>query len=968
MASPEEKVEKPKNHSPHAVNEPCLAARMPWLSLRRPQNLPKITDMAYFQDQISLLYENTEDSNKEFNIFLYRLWTLSMPYILPDMWQLYSSYCSFLEARLPEVNPEAKMRCALYYFWTTQAHGKEFVNAVTEAVDPKLAMQSNILEYLHKVRQGVSPLTDQCATLPNSIVNLLQILYNPVLLHQWLLVVTEQYFRIYSQLIVPPVLESVPLGVKQMTESHNALMAEFKCHISSLFEHLETIRKSSWERKKPKEVSRICAEIFDTHVVKILFYIKFYGRNQLVSKRLTDLKNKVLHNKMYTDTLLFSETLMQQHDTSFEHGFKFFNGNSFTSRFTFSTPDLPPLFASDDAPRRPPSSDVMLRYFTPDYVEKPWLKWFPTETEFNEAHFDIIYLRGPHFKQLVDELDMQYEMTTELCEQDYGMLHSAMIARYEMRKSEVEAILKTLFWAELTRVLEPKINRPSTFLNFPTDDSRTAILNLCYQDLADEHAQYQEFFETACLKSTVRCLEGVLIPRPREAKSFCSLRKRKSGWMELNDMIDTIVVELMRMQHGLEKEVKYTPEFPVVKYILPWFVSSHFYVYRANEEWRNLHTIHERYMRFVYDLITSYSPSKCVFTLTSLQTFPSILSLISQNSNVTFVEILKWKLKCIESEYKRLFYKEEKLPILESHFLEQLKIFIVFDSCLDFKGKDKMWENNFALSSRSSYRYLSKVAYALKFSADWLECMEYEDTVKVNQLRQESLWFFVNLIYSLSNTKKKQISAMIAVCIDHLKFKMKETDMESCISTNVPELLVEIQSLKFKQIAGLVTYLIISNVNEHKKSKKRSEFSCLEPLDDLERALFGILRNDHWETKQVLSQLWFNDDSDRQDLSLVTFEFAKSTAPILYAHALANVNPKSCLKMTKPGEITFCPIKHCRWCGKVDVQEFRICEECLCNEEYPDVNLFCSDICEDSAMKKRHRDEHERFLFSKCDI
>jgi len=73
--------------------------------------------------------------------------------------------------------------------------------------------------------------------------------------------------------------------------------------------------------------------------------------------------------------------------------------------------------------------------------------------------------------------------------------------------------------------------------------------------------------------------------------------------------------------------------------------------------------------------------------------------------------------------------------------------------------------------------------------------------------------------------------------------------------------------------------------------------------------------------------------------------------------------------MQEPGEVTFFPVKHCRWCGLVEAaDEFRVCNECAENPDYPDTSIFCSSKCETEAMKFVHLEEHARYLTIKCGL
>lgn len=83
-------------------------------------------------------------------------------------------------------------------------------------------------------------------------------------------------------------------------------------------------------------------------------------------------------------------------------------------------------------------------------------------------------------------------------------------------------------------------------------------------------------------------------------------------------------------------------------------------------------------------------------------------------------------------------------------------------------------------------------------------------------------------------------------------------------------------------------------------------------------------------------------------------------APVSYNFALGCINNKR-LTMDEPAQMTIMPLIHCRWCGLVDGELF-MCKECKQIDNYPDKNWFCSEMCEQRALDKVHREEHARDL------
>jgi len=133
-------------------------------------------------------------------------------------------------------------------------------------------------------------------------------------------------------------------------------------------------------------------------------------------------------------------------------------------------------------------------------------------------------------------------------------------------------------------------------------------------------------------------------------------------------------------------------------------------------------------------------------------------------------------------------------------------------------------------------------------------------------------------------------------------------------------------------------------------------------LDFNDVVFWSFMSNDRWSLMQQLYKLCKRTD----DCGLVPLKLAASN--ICYRLVLMTLTPEGKVKMSKPGEITFFPVKHCRWCGKLKVTEFRMCPECKENPEYPDINYFCSEKCETESLDKQHTEEHARFLMIKCGI
>jgi len=154
------------------------------------------------------------------------------------------------------------------------------------------------------------------------------------------------------------------------------------------------------------------------------------------------------------------------------------------------------------------------------------------------------------------------------------------------------------------------------------------------------------------------------------------------------------------------------------------------------------------------------------------------------------------------------------------------------------------------------------------------------------------------------------------------------------------------------QLLQLVFYLSFKGSKRRKTSVSR-KYECLDPV---ETACMAFLDNDVWKLKQLFSS-WLGP------LPEVSLQFVRDSAPTCYQSVLKTVSEEGKVKMSAPGEITFFPLKHCRWCGLVEeADEFEVCRVCLETPDYPDRCVFCSRKCQEEALDDLHTEEHARYL------
>jgi len=170
----------------------------------------------------------------------------------------------------------------------------------------------------------------------------------------------------------------------------------------------------------------------------------------------------------------------------------------------------------------------------------------------------------------------------------------------------------------------------------------------------------------------------------------------------------------------------------------------------------------------------------------------------------------------------------------------------------------------------------------------------------------------------------------------------------------------ESEQLSEQQRLGLVLYLCLSS-NIFTSWGSNSLWLQTALLNGVELEPLGMLYCQIWcgkfETAAEKIPIFLN-----RKLSQVSLQFAKDTAPTCYSPVLDRVLDGK-VKMDAPGQNTFCPVPHCRWCGLVKKpSEMLVCQFCTDKPKYPDTHLFCSPQCEDLAMKDRHGERHAEFL------
>lgn len=186
---------------------------------------------------------------------------------------------------------------------------------------------------------------------------------------------------------------------------------------------------------------------------------------------------------------------------------------------------------------------------------------------------------------------------------------------------------------------------------------------------------------------------------------------------------------------------------------------------------------------------------------------------------------------------------------------------------------------------------------------------------------------------------------------------MHESDVINTISS-FEELITfhECEKLSLEQISALVLYYTIPSLAGGNSYEMKDQIRV--PMDRVDEAFFAYHSNDQVKLKLLLGKMFTRYGID---FSVVSYDFARKVAPLVYKRALTQI--KNGRVQMQPCELTLLPIKHCRWCGLVRNNALRLCEECKADRNFPYRTWFCGDKCERQAMDKMHREEHARNLY-----
>jgi hypothetical protein len=391
--------------------------------------------------------------------------------------------------------------------------------------------------------------------------------------------------------------------------------------------------------------------------------------------------------------------------------------------------------------------------------------------------------------------------------------------------------------------------------------------------------------------------------------------------------------------------------------LLPCFVAS--YVDLTNDS-KVTDKAKKFYFQFISLLINDY--------------FKNLNLLVDADVSISY---LKWKFDCVASELKMQLYGATDEPPTVTRQLQE-KCFDVLTDCLgkvDEKICGSLYQKWMILlddfSERMHRSLLQLTKLPVGFTRPMVEIQNQENHSNTMSTLCRMLAAGVFQKQGLSDNPEFSDSRVLLCSIfsayvktNRLKILKLRSRASKCKTWSAVLLTVKMESEKLSenQCLGLALFLCLSSnhlataFNECINSPQKKSLRFLKYANLLGLLYYQIICEQISVAAEKIP-VFFN-----LELSQVSLQFAKDTAPTCYSPVLDRVVDGK-VKMDAPGQNTFCPVPHCRWCGLVkNPSEMLVCQFCTDKPKYPDTHLFCSSQCEDLAMKDQHGERHAEFI------
>jgi len=390
----------------------------------------------------------------------------------------------------------------------------------------------------------------------------------------------------------------------------------------------------------------------------------------------------------------------------------------------------------------------------------------------------------------------------------------------------------------------------------------------------------------------------------------------------------------------LKEPFIYYAESQVVQLILPCFVASFLDMDKDSSVSQESK---EMYLSFIHELIKSYEEFEFTQKLVSVKRKTDFF-------NLSNAAILVEKIEHFKMNVSACLTKNIGQNVALDVFLKKGLGYLSNIRYKTYNSKEQAepWPLQLCMLLCRMNSCLEKLA--------WLEDSQFQRNSLIALLQSNIEQFnlpFMQILQLVSNELKKN------------KFFHNNnlTNMKNSQISTSNVLINASKELSLSQIHSIAQCEYFSTmadslcILDHLRTSVQDSYFAPDYIDVV---LWSYVSNDRWKLMQQLCKL-------SESSPLVSLQFAKKN--ICYESLLkTRITPEGKVKMSKPGEITFFPVKHCRWCGTVNLDKFRVCPECTENPDYRDFNFFCSEKCETECLEKQHIEEHVRFLMIRCGI
>ncbi|XP_059490716.1 uncharacterized protein LOC132205592 [Neocloeon triangulifer] len=941
------------------LQRPNMAvSRMPWI----PANIGdmKLEDSVFFRDIMA-----TREDKGQRGLKLLSLLQKTFPYYLPKRY--HQMDCP----SLLEKSTDAHWLNAFHYLICTQAYGSLYTNAIEKLLRSEdrsdfdeTPLTSYLCQVTNKMLQGS---LDVCESVDEILFEpwiLLQLPFNSKLLQQWHFAYLAELLRFQKECVdfhfmtFPPeltitVIELLKLEYELLINGIGLFKKMYTIIVTYDPLRQTTFRNALLVEDFKRIIGRTLSQlrfITSKKCKKLLYDLKrmaWNGRNSGYGNRYQDLKGDSRHAQLLSLTGVAGVA-----DIKHVFAYKFWR----TDLVIADSLKSGNVTVEDEM-----ISHAQVKLPFEEEIEKKIKKLAPADV-FAFVGDKVIKtgrLKGASFEAMMKELEaankddyklmghcyLMYHHFIETSSQAKGLQDSNFGVIHQLNTLCADMHLSVAL-AALVEITEFSINlrgKMKVFKNFPTEDNGES-------KFPESELRKQMLRTLACVeKDKTWDFEKILATLRKECKNTKSAKRPllESGidgiLKNLESRIKKILLNMIEDQMGQFKgPPRIHPEMSTVQYILPCFVAEIIPVYNCSNLQENQK---KQFLNVIHELVKTYE--RCEFYECHEKPFaalnPSMRILLVHRSHMLAITFL-WV------ELRKKLAVAGFFPVRFVNCLHSL-----VDSVVKIKDYyNEIRAENFSWPLQV-YLLLYRLMSALETVCP-ADCFTTLDLSVENNHK-------CLLLAKMMDIFRIKLPKSVTELIDRILVEASTAIGRAFWNHNFP--LLQFEHVTTQQLIGVVLFMLMSNLDKASVKVKPEMYEYLQrfTLDPVQNTYFNVVEGKLWEAKMTTS-MWLSSSDGSKDLSMVTLAEAKVNRDC-YRDVLASLTKDGKVPMKKPGQINFCPIQHCRWCGQADgVKDFLVCDECSNNPEYPDKNFFCSKTCLE-AMQEQHIEEHAQFCLMK---